>query len=201
MTDEHLAKLLLAARQGALVPTGLAPADEAQAYRVQALVMAELGEIGGWKVGAPGPDGPISCAPMPRSGISQAPTRFDPAVFTQRDVESEICFKMCANLTPREAPYGRAEVMAAIATLPSRASRCCSRATRTRTPCRRRWRLLADFIHDRRLRRGQRRSRAGATSISRPLPITPGDRRRRGASHADRQPGRRHDAADGVAGQ
>ncbi len=116
MTDEHLAALLLTARQGAPVATGQAPADEAQAYRVQALVIRALDEVGGWKVGAPGPDGPISCAPMPRAGIQCAPCRFDPAVFTQREVESEICFVLAADLPPRTAPYGGAEVLAAIGT-------------------------------------------------------------------------------------
>jgi hypothetical protein len=47
MTDHDLAKKLLDARAGAAVATGIAPADEAQAYRVQKLVMAELGAIGG----------------------------------------------------------------------------------------------------------------------------------------------------------
>ncbi len=116
MTDEHLAALLLAARQGAPIPAGAAPADEAQAYRVQARVMAALGEIGGWKVGSPAPDGPITCAPMPKAGIVQAPCRFDPAVFVQREVESEICFVLAADLPPRAAHYGRAEMLAAVGT-------------------------------------------------------------------------------------
>ena len=116
MTDNDLARRLLNARQGTPVPTGPAPADEAQAYRVQALVMAQLGEIGGWKVGAPGPDGPISCAPMPQAGIVQAPYVFDASVFTQREVESEICFRMGRDLPPRTVPYTREEVLAAIAT-------------------------------------------------------------------------------------
>ncbi len=114
MTDDDLATLLLAARTGSAVPSAQVPADEAQAYRVQARVMAALGEIGGWKVGAPGPGAPISCAPMPLAGIARAPCRFDPAVFTQREVESEICFVLAADLPPRKAPYGRGEVLAAV---------------------------------------------------------------------------------------
>ncbi len=114
MTDHDLARLLLDARGGAPIATGPAPADQAQAYRVQALVMAELGEIGGWKVGAPGPDGPITCAPMPAAGIVQAPHGFDPGTLTQREVESEICFVMATSLPPRPAPYTRGEVLRAI---------------------------------------------------------------------------------------
>ena len=116
MTDEQVATLLLAARQGAPIPSAEAPENEAQAYRVQARVMAELGEIGGWKVGSPAPDGAITCAPMPASGLRRAPSRFDPALFTQREVESEICFVLGTDLPPRQAPYGRAELLAAIDT-------------------------------------------------------------------------------------
>ena len=76
--------------------------------------MEKLGAIGGWKVGAPSPDGPISCAPMPEAGLFDAPHEFDSAVFTQREVESEICVRLCADLPHRQLPYSRAEVMAAI---------------------------------------------------------------------------------------
>ncbi len=116
MTDRGLAQLLLSARRGGQpVPTGPAPVDAAQAYRVQALVMAELGEIGGWKVGSPGPDGPISCAPMPASGLFEGNSLLDGAAFPQREVESEICVRLAADLPPREAPYTAADIHAAIA--------------------------------------------------------------------------------------
>lgn len=116
MTDADLAKLLLDARAGAGVPSGVTPADEAQAYRVQKLVMAELGAIGGWKVGAPGPAAAPSCAPMPASNIFEAPHDFGSAVFTQREVESEIFFRLGTDLPARPTPYTSAEVVAAIAT-------------------------------------------------------------------------------------
>jgi 2-keto-4-pentenoate hydratase len=116
MTDRELAQLLLGARRnGQRVPSGPVPADAAQAYRVQALVMAELGTIGGWKVGSPGPDGPISCAPMPAQGIFEAPANLDGAAFTQREVESEICVRLSADLSPRDQPYSTDEILAAIA--------------------------------------------------------------------------------------
>ncbi len=116
MTDQDLTALLLAARSGPAIPTGPAPADVAQAYRVQALVMQALGETGGWKVGSPAPDGPISCAPMPAAGIVQALHYFDSAVFTRREVESEICFRLATDLPPCSARYTRADLLAAIAT-------------------------------------------------------------------------------------
>ena len=116
MTDQDLARLLLTARAAARLPSGPAPADTAQAYRVQALLMQALGPVGGWKVGAPGPDGPISCAPMPRAGLSTAPHIFDSARFTRREVESEICFRLAADLPASRAPYDAGAVLAAVAT-------------------------------------------------------------------------------------
>ncbi len=115
MTDDDLAAALLAARAGPPADNAHVPADAAQAYRVQALVMASLGAIGGWKVGAAGPDAPISCAPLPAGTVHHAPLRLDPATFTQREVESEICFRLAADLPPRAHPYSRAETVAAIA--------------------------------------------------------------------------------------
>ncbi len=115
MTDHELARLLLGARAGTPIPTGPSPADAAQAYRVQALVMAELGEIGGWKVGAAGPNGPISCAPLPARWLFEATARLDAAVFTQREVESEICFRLAADLPSRGTSYTQGDVLAAVA--------------------------------------------------------------------------------------
>jgi len=115
MTENEIAALLLAARR-TRTPVQIEVADSAQAYAVQRLVMAELGAIGGWKVGADGPNAPPSCAPMPVSHIVKAPGRFDAAVFTQREVEAEICFTFAASLPPRARAYDAAEIVAAIAT-------------------------------------------------------------------------------------
>ena len=89
------------------------PVTEAEGYAVQADVTAVLGEIGGWKVGAAGSEAPPSCAPLPAAGILPSGTALD-ASFSDRLVEAEIAFKMAADLPPRETPYSRAEVIAAI---------------------------------------------------------------------------------------
>jgi 2-keto-4-pentenoate hydratase len=115
-TDQQLAAALLAARDGVPMMANPQLADEAQAYRVQRLVMAQLGPIGGWKVGAAGPDARPNCAPLPARGIIEAPHRFDPARFTQREVESEIFFRLCTDLPPRATPYTPDDLRAAIAT-------------------------------------------------------------------------------------
>jgi 2-keto-4-pentenoate hydratase len=115
MTDAEIAALLLAARRAAS-PVHIEVQDTAQATAVQRLVMAELGAIGGWKVGADSPEALPSCAPMPAGHIVQAPCSFDAALFTQREVESEICFTFADSLPPRGQAYASEEVLAAIAT-------------------------------------------------------------------------------------
>ena len=95
-------------------PSVLAPRDEPAAYAVQRRVSEGLGAIGGWKVGAPGPDGPCNCAPMPGAGIQASPGRVAGSARALRGVEAEIAFRLGADLPPRATPYGRAEVIAAI---------------------------------------------------------------------------------------
>ncbi len=120
--DQHAeaAGLLLSARRDASqklhgLPAMLAPTDQAQAYAIQRRVNEALGPIGGWKVGAAGPAAPPTCAPMPAAAVraSPAPVYAGPAHL--RGVEAEISFRLGADLPPRETPYGRAEVIAAIA--------------------------------------------------------------------------------------
>ena len=97
------------------LPTVLALHDEPAAYAVQRRVSEGLGPIGGWKVGAAGPDAPCTCAPMPAAGIHPSPGRVTGARTALRGVEAEIAFRLGADLPPRKQPYGRAEVIAAIA--------------------------------------------------------------------------------------
>jgi 2-keto-4-pentenoate hydratase len=109
-------RLLEARREGTVisVPPEAAPHSEAEAYVVQRAVAQSLGPIGGWKVGAGGPEAAPSAAPLPASGILPAPAVL-PAAYSDRLVEAEIAFKLGADLPPRAAPYKRTEVLAAIA--------------------------------------------------------------------------------------
>lgn len=118
MTDVRaLAERLLAARRsGVAIALNEAerPQSEAVAYAVQAAVTEALGAIGGWKVGAAGPAAPPSGAPLPAGGILPSGAALG-ADFTDRLVESEIAFRLGADLPPRDRPYGRDEVIAAVA--------------------------------------------------------------------------------------
>jgi 2-keto-4-pentenoate hydratase len=119
MDHQAAADFLLAARvhgPGDAFPPALRPATAADAAAIQRLTMAALGPIGGWKVGAAGPDAPPSCAPMPHAGLHDAPAALPGAAFTTRDIESEIAFRLACDLPPRAVPYTRADIEAAIAT-------------------------------------------------------------------------------------
>jgi 2-keto-4-pentenoate hydratase len=75
-------------------------------------MIAALGPLGGYKVGAAGADAPISLAPLPASGIVTSG-----AVLTgwpRRLVEAEIAVKFAQDLPPRGEPYGDTEVWQAV---------------------------------------------------------------------------------------
>lgn len=118
--DRHAdaALLLLGARRDpasrpTTLPEALRPATAAEAYLVQQAVMAGLGDIGGWKVGYSPDAGTFTCAPIPRAAIWHGPAAVD-AACTDRGVEGEIAVTLGADLPPRAAPYGEADLHAAI---------------------------------------------------------------------------------------
>lgn len=115
-----LATLIIAARADlskrlADVPEALRPTSVEAAYRVQHKVAATFGEIGGWKVGAPG--GTRVCGALPASGVKASPATLSSAVNPYRGIEAEVAFRMATSLPPRTTPYSRAEVVAAIGTM------------------------------------------------------------------------------------
>jgi 2-keto-4-pentenoate hydratase len=109
------AKLLEARRVGAAfaVSPEDVPQTEPAAYVVQHAVAESLGPIGGWKVGAAGPDAAPNAAPLPASVIIAAPAKL-PAAYSDRLVEAEIAFRIARDLPPRDTDYTRDEVLAAI---------------------------------------------------------------------------------------
>lgn len=114
--SEGLAAKILAARQSgkpATIEAAERPQTAADGYAVQKIVTATLGPIGGWKVGASGPEGAPSGAPLPQSVILPSGAAMD-VRYSDRLVESEIAFKLGADLPPRAEPYSREDVIAAI---------------------------------------------------------------------------------------
>lgn len=91
-----------------------APATEADAYAVQAVVTEGTGPVGGWKIGAPAPDGNASFAPLPEAGVYPSGTALADGEHRIHGIEVEIAFRLRADLPTRDAPYSRDEVAAAI---------------------------------------------------------------------------------------
>ena len=92
----------------------------ADAYAVQDLVIQSLGPIGGWKVGAKGPDREPTCAPLPAAGILASPATLPDGTWRARGIETELALRIGTDLPEREAPYTLEEVLAAIgAVLPA----------------------------------------------------------------------------------
>ncbi len=125
--DRHhdAARLLLSARRDPTqklhsLPEAMRPRTEEQAYLVQRAIMmelggAELGGIGGWKVGSPNPTGPFTCAPLPAAGVQASPGHVSTEHCTDAGVEAEIAVKLSHDLPPRDAAYDPDDIMAAIA--------------------------------------------------------------------------------------
>ena len=113
------AEILLRVRRGGAPIAGLgaaAPPDEAAAWAVQRAVLDALGErIGGWKCAAPPGKSP-SGAMLAASGIHRGPVARWPVPAGGRiGIETEIAFRLGRDLPPRATPYGREELLEAIA--------------------------------------------------------------------------------------
>jgi 2-keto-4-pentenoate hydratase len=104
------------------------PRDLAEAYRLQAAVVGELGPVAGWKVAAVTPaqrtalavDRPIGAALLRRwlHDARRAPARLRGADFIAPKLECEIAFELGSELPPRRGrAYSRDEVRAATAAL------------------------------------------------------------------------------------
>src|SRR3546814_5093908 len=71
------------------LPEYCRPATTAQAYAIQDAVADLLGPVGGWKVGAKGPDAQPNCAPLPATHVIEVPAQFPSREFPLRGIEAE----------------------------------------------------------------------------------------------------------------
>jgi 2-keto-4-pentenoate hydratase len=109
-------RLADATRDGTtLAPPGAGvPADATSAYRIQRLVVDQRGgAIGGWKVGAKSPSGPIQCAPLPATGVLSSPAAWT-RTGTVGGIELEIGFRFGRVFAPSAQPYADEEVLEAV---------------------------------------------------------------------------------------
>jgi 2-keto-4-pentenoate hydratase len=73
--------------------------------------------MAGWKVGAPTPDAEPFYAPLHAPTLFADGQRLEGSGFNVIGVEAEIAYVVAHDLPPRNRPYARAEVMAAMATM------------------------------------------------------------------------------------
>jgi 2-keto-4-pentenoate hydratase len=108
------------------LPEELRPRTLDEAYAVQDRVAGLFGPIGGYKIGAPTPEAAPLFGPMPLFDLSLRSDGFPRVAAGEeiliggplrrmRGMEAEICFLLGRDLPPRETPYTREEVVAAIA--------------------------------------------------------------------------------------
>jgi len=109
---------LIAARQGGVRPVRLrpelAPGTVDEAYQWQDALLAQLGPVAGWKVGADSPASEPFRAGLTASTMHQTPARLVGARHNVIGVEAEIVYTLAHSLPVRSEPYTRNEVLAAI---------------------------------------------------------------------------------------
>lgn len=99
------------------LPKEYRPVTLDEAYLVQDRMSWAYDAVGGWKIGAPSPDATPTFAPMPAAWMSCSGCELRGMTHRYRGLEAEIAFMMGADLPPRETPYTREEVIAAIASM------------------------------------------------------------------------------------
>lgn len=97
------------------LPKDVQPTTLEEAYFVQDRMALAYDDIGGWKVGAPTADATPMFAPMPLNWIGPSGCQLRGITHRMRGLEAEIAFLMGEDLPPRDTPYTREEVLAAVA--------------------------------------------------------------------------------------
>ena len=96
----------------------LVPADAAAAFAVQQRTLALRGQaVGGWKVGAKSPAGPIQGAPLPGDRILAAGAVVRCEDYPVLGLELEIAFRFGRVFEPSAEPYADEVVLAGVASM------------------------------------------------------------------------------------
>jgi 2-keto-4-pentenoate hydratase len=113
------ADLLLDARRThtpiADLPAALQPTSLEECAMVHEIIANAYGEVGGYKIGAGSADAVPFFAPMPRAWMAGSGAILYGPTYRYRVLESEIAFMVGEDLPPREKPYTREAVLAAMA--------------------------------------------------------------------------------------
>jgi len=112
------ASMLLEARRSrqwlSALPEICRPKDLEDAYAIQNQVLAGLGPVAAWKVGARSPESLPACAAIAQATLFESGARLPADMFHLVGLEAEIAYRFVADLPAREAPYLLEEVLAAI---------------------------------------------------------------------------------------
>lgn len=123
ITGAAAAAVLLEARRArrriVRLPEACRPADAATGYAAQAQLAAALGDIGGWKIGAGGPDETPLYAPILAHEIHPGGGTLSLADFPGALLEAELAFRLRRDLPPRVVAHDLDEVAAAVEMLPA----------------------------------------------------------------------------------
>ena len=95
--------MLLATREGGPAVdahTVLAQTPQ-EAYAVQDATLAQIGPIGGWKVGASGPTAEPGCSPLPARCLMASGAILQGAPWVLRGVEVEVALRLRRDLDPQ----------------------------------------------------------------------------------------------------
>jgi 2-keto-4-pentenoate hydratase len=122
MTESTLAAQLVQARRQHTLIEDLEsvdiPADADAAYAIQHQVLSLSGaRIGAWKVGARAPGAQANDAPIDAALVHESPANIAHDSFFRVLVELEIAFRFKYALPPRDEPYTRSEVFAALGSM------------------------------------------------------------------------------------
>jgi 2-keto-4-pentenoate hydratase len=97
------------------LPQGARPSSADEAYAAQQATLRTLGEaVGGWKVGAKTPDGPIQSAPLPADGIHASGAQLARQTFGKSGLELEVAFVLGRSFAASSGPYSDKDVFDAI---------------------------------------------------------------------------------------
>lgn len=118
-TLRQAVELLLEARRTVTplteLPEELRPQSKEEAYFITDEMARDLGEIGGWKIGAPSREAIPNVGPMPLAfGFGPSGSTMGNSFRRLRGLEAEVAFLLGKDLPPRDIPYTREEVLAAI---------------------------------------------------------------------------------------
>ncbi|WP_250479597.1 MULTISPECIES: 2-keto-4-pentenoate hydratase [unclassified Caballeronia] len=100
------------------LPPEQIPVDSNAAYAVQRAILAQHGSrVGGWKVGAKTPTGPIQGAPLPLTACHPTGARLPQHDYAPLGIELEIAFRFGRPFSPRESLYSDEEVLDSIVSM------------------------------------------------------------------------------------